>query len=82
MNLTDRDIHHISWKNHNIEQYIQQALQEYLKIQEKGKWKSPESYLSILQRHTNKKIWGEQKFNFSITGEWSEFLKNEYKKDE
>ncbi len=37
MNLTDRDIHHISWKNHNIEQYIQQALQEYLKIQEKGK---------------------------------------------
>jgi len=29
--------HHISWKNHNIEKYIKQSLQEYLKIQEKGK---------------------------------------------
>ncbi len=29
-----KNIHHISWKNHNIEQYIQQALDEYLKNQE------------------------------------------------
>jgi hypothetical protein len=34
MNLIDRDIHHISWKNHNIKAYIQQAMDEYLKIQE------------------------------------------------
>ncbi len=32
-----KNIHHISWKNHNIEQYIQQALQEYLKLQENRK---------------------------------------------
>ena len=37
MNLIDRDIHHISWKNHNIEQYIQQAMDEYLKNQEEVK---------------------------------------------
>ena len=37
MNLIDRDIHHISWKNHNIKEYIQQAMDEYLKIQEKRK---------------------------------------------
>ena len=29
--------HHISWKNHNIEQYIEQAFQQYLKKQEKKK---------------------------------------------
>jgi len=32
-----RNIHHISWKNHNIEQYIQQALDEYLKSKENKK---------------------------------------------
>jgi len=32
-----KNIHHISWKNHNIEQYIEQALDEYLKIQVKSK---------------------------------------------
>ena len=26
-----KNIHHISWKSHNIEQYIEQALDEYLK---------------------------------------------------
>jgi hypothetical protein len=37
MNLIDRDIHHISWKNHNIEQYIAQAMTKYLKKQEEIK---------------------------------------------
>jgi hypothetical protein len=37
MNLIDRDIHHISWKNHNIPQYIAQAMKEYLKKQEEAK---------------------------------------------
>ena len=26
-----RDLHHISWKNHGIDQYISDALKEYLK---------------------------------------------------
>lgn len=33
----EKDKHHISWKNHNIEQYIKKSLQEYLKIKEKRK---------------------------------------------
>ena len=28
---------HISWKNHNVGQYIKESFQEYLKIQEKRK---------------------------------------------
>ncbi len=31
MNLIDRDIHHISWKNHGIDNYIKKALANYLK---------------------------------------------------
>ncbi len=27
---SNRDPHHISWKNHNIDVYIQQALQDYV----------------------------------------------------
>ena len=37
MNLIDKDIHHISWKNHNIDSYIKQAMKEYLKKQEELK---------------------------------------------
>ncbi len=33
----NKDKHHISWKNHGIDQYIQQALQTYLKIKESKK---------------------------------------------
>ena len=32
-----KDIHHISWKNHNIDSYIEQAMKEYLKKQEESK---------------------------------------------
>lgn len=28
---TEKDMHHISWKNHNIDSYIEEALQNYLK---------------------------------------------------
>jgi len=34
MKMIDKDIHHISWKNHGVEKYIQQALQKYLKKKE------------------------------------------------
>jgi len=37
MNLIDRDIHHISWKNHNIKYYIKVAMEDYLKNKEKKK---------------------------------------------
>ncbi len=33
MNLIDRDIHHISWKNHGVDNYIKKALANYLKKQ-------------------------------------------------
>ena len=33
MNAVDRDIHHISWKNHGIDDYIKKALADYLKKQ-------------------------------------------------
>ena len=29
-----RDLHHISWKNHGIDGYIRDALEEYLKKKE------------------------------------------------
>jgi len=32
-----KDKHHISWKNHNIDSYIAEAMKEYLKKQEKSK---------------------------------------------
>jgi len=32
--LVYRDLHHISWKNHGIEGYIKEALEEYLKKME------------------------------------------------
>jgi len=28
--IIDKDIHHISWKNHGVEQYINTALENYL----------------------------------------------------
>jgi len=30
--LVEKDKHHISWKNHGIDQYITKAYAEYLKI--------------------------------------------------
>ena len=33
--LIKKDMHHISWKNHGTEQYIADALKEYLKTKEK-----------------------------------------------
>lgn len=33
----EKEKHHISWKNHNVRQYIKESFQEYLKIQEKRK---------------------------------------------
>jgi hypothetical protein len=33
----EKDISHISWKNHNVGKYIKDSMQEYLKIQEKRK---------------------------------------------
>ncbi len=33
MKKIDRDIHHISWKNHGVDNYIKNALADYLKKQ-------------------------------------------------
>ena len=33
--LIEKDKHHISWKNHGIEKYIEDALENYLKQKEK-----------------------------------------------
>jgi len=32
-----KDLHHISWKNHNTDSYIEQALKEYLKNEVESK---------------------------------------------
>ena len=33
--LVEKDKHHISWKNHGIDQYISESLKEYLKQEAK-----------------------------------------------
>jgi len=35
--LAEKDKHHISWKNHGIEEYIEHTFQKYMKNQEKAK---------------------------------------------
>ena len=34
--LVYRDLHHISWKNHGIDDYIQKALDDYFKKRSKN----------------------------------------------
>ena len=34
----EKDKSHISWKNHGIDQYIKDALKEYIKLKEVKKW--------------------------------------------
>ena len=35
--LAEKDKHHISWKNHGIEEYIEHAFQKFMKNQENAK---------------------------------------------
>lgn len=82
MNLIDRDIHHISWKNHNIKHYIKVAMGEYLKNKEEKKWSWQEYFQSFLQSHTDKKTWDVQRFTYDTIKEWLECWKSEWQKEE